>query len=208
MKRFILPGSIVALVILGACASKDLQGQKSQNLPPTVWLSAAPPEGSTGKYTVHLYWGGWDPDGQVARYEYLISDNKTGIFNPADTVGVAWAPVEANDSTFTFSADELVDTLTTLAITDFTRSHTFFIRAVDEEGRRSVEPALPVVHRAHALAQRAHRRAQEERPQCGRRTPPIATFRWTAFDYVDGPALVAGSRFGPVGAGEHRGPRR
>jgi len=51
------------LLVMGACASDTIDGKHSDNQAPTVWLAAAPPEGSTGSYTVNLFWGGWDPDG-------------------------------------------------------------------------------------------------------------------------------------------------
>src|SRR5262245_51437465 len=71
-----------ALAGLGACASDTIDGKHSENQAPTVWLAAAPPEGSTGTYTVNLFWGGWDPDGEIRKYEYLVTDNVTGVFSP------------------------------------------------------------------------------------------------------------------------------
>src|SRR5512139_3644098 len=125
-------------VFFVAC-SDGVRGVRTENQAPTVWLSAGPPEGATSTYRVELFWGGWDPDGEIRGYEYIITDND-GTFNPADTVGVPWKPVAGNDSTFTFSADEPVDTLRadpTRQVAEFTRSHTFFIRAVDQQQKRS-----------------------------------------------------------------------
>ena len=143
MKRCVI--CITVLVLAGAfaaCSDNGEGGSLKPNQPPTVWLSAGPPEGSTSMYRIKLFWGGWDPDGDIKRYEYLIADNKTGTFQPSDTVGVPWRPVLRNDSTFTFSADQEADTLNTKKlVATFTRSHTFFIRAVDREGLRSQSPA-------------------------------------------------------------------
>jgi hypothetical protein len=75
-----------------------------------VWLAAGPPEGSTSTYRITMFWGGWDPDGEIKKYQYRVTNN-VGIFNPADTVGMPWHDVIGNDSTFTFSADHEVDTL-------------------------------------------------------------------------------------------------
>lgn len=185
MKRntFLLFLGIAAL--FAACSSNEGEGELRENQHPTVWLSAGPPEGSTGKYRVQMFWGGWDPDGEIAGYEYLVTDNETGVFIPADTIGVPWRPVAGNDSIFTFSADQAVDTADTLStVAIFTRSHTFFIRSIDTEGLKSRAPAyrsftsrtlspeviidIPVKNALNAID-----------------VPPIPTFRWHARDYVD-----------------------
>lgn len=128
------------------CADDKLVGTRKENQAPQVWLSSAPPEGSVSDYRIHLYWGGWDPDGEIAHYQYAITDNERGYFDPADTTGAdKWRKVFANDSTFTFSADRLADSTNAdtgmLTPVDFIRSHTFFIRAVDREGLASERPA-------------------------------------------------------------------
>jgi hypothetical protein len=106
--------------VLGAFAvgCEEDGGVPLTNQAPTVWLSAAPPEGSLSRYTLQLYWGGWDPDGEIQYYEYAITNNEGGFFDPADTTGTdKWRRVYANDSTFTFSADQMA------AIVDLYRPH-------------------------------------------------------------------------------------
>jgi len=132
-----------------------------------------------------MFWGGWDPDGEIAYYEYLITDNEGGTFDPADTVGHhRWGRVYSNDSTFSFSADELADTNTTSMVTEFLRSHTFFIRAVDSEGLASPRPEYRSFT-ARTLSPRVNVLV----PPGGNLTPafvpPITTFRWIAEDYID-----------------------
>jgi hypothetical protein len=184
MRRIIVFLWLAAAGIYAACSTDGVSGDKFDNQPPTVWLSAAPPEGSTGKYTVQMFWGGWDPDGQILRYEYLVTDNVTGVFDPADTVGAAWSPVVGNDSTFTFSADQLSDTLTSKQVSEFTRSHTFFIRAVDEEGRRSEEPAYRSFT-SRTLSPEVSIQVPIRNGFNPADVPPISTMRWKATDYVD-----------------------
>jgi hypothetical protein len=184
MKRMAFFSILVLGAVLAACSTDGTQGELNKNQPPTVWLSAAPPEGSTGKYRVQLFWGGWDPDGEIAGYEYIVTDNE-GTFNPADTVGVPWSPVSGNDSTFTFSADQPVDTLnTTNPIAEFTRSHTFFIRAIDREGLRSTEPAYRSFT-SRTLSPEITIRVPVKNALNPALVPPVSTFRWKGTDYVD-----------------------
>jgi hypothetical protein len=184
MKRYRIFALLAAVLtaLVAACATESIEGERIENQPPRVWLSAAPPEGSTEKYRVQLFWGGWDPDGELLRYEFLVTDNVTGVFDPADTAGATWSPVIGNDSTFTFSADELIEPDPDEQVAEFARSHTFFIRAVDAEGARSVRPA----YRSFT--------ARTLSPQVNilvpvsvfgsADVPPITTFRWRASDYV------------------------
>jgi hypothetical protein len=118
-------------LIFCACEEHSVECSCSNNDPPSVWLAAGPPEGSTVDNPVHFYWGGWDSDGSVWGFEYQLIPNPTGTFNPSDSVGVPWAPVGGTDSTFTAEPDSL----------NTARSFTFFVRTVDNEGLRSLQPA-------------------------------------------------------------------
>jgi len=180
----VLLAMLVPLAVqLGGCTTTEREGERLENQPPRVWLSSAPPEGTTETYTIRMFWGGWDPDGEISHYEYRITNNEGGTFISADTVGV-WDKVYGNDSTFTFSADQEADsTNETDTVAEFTRSHTFFIRAVDEEGLGSLEP----VHRsftARTLSPRIIIDIPQVNGLNAASVPPITTFRWTATDFI------------------------
>ena len=134
--QFAIVGFLLTLYILG-CVSDELEGPLMGNRPPTVWLAIAPPEGSTVSYRAHIHWGGRDADGEVAYFEYAITDNETGLFDPADTTGAdKWNRVVATDSVFIFTADVLDSSLVKPGVHQpypFTRSHTFFIRSGDDQ---------------------------------------------------------------------------
>ncbi len=183
--RFALAVALaLGIAWLAGCASDEREGQLAANLPPRVWLASAPPEGTTEKYTIHLFWGGWDPDGELAYYEYAITDNGDGPFNPADTTGRdRWFKVLGNDSVFTFSADQLTDSNTTSTVSEFTRSHTFFIRAIDEHGLPSIEPAYRSFT-ARTLSPRVTIDIPRRNQFNPALLPPITTFSWTATDFV------------------------
>jgi hypothetical protein len=178
---------IVAVQLLFSCASDELSGSFGTNQPPEVWLSIAPPERSTVAYRAHVFWGGWDPDGEVAHFEYAVTNNDGGYFDPADTTGSdKWHRIDVKDSVFTFSADVPLDStysdLTEQGPLEFLRSHTFFIRAVDELGARSeadyrsftarnLSPIVTITDPPHGGLSPS-------------RVPALITFRWLARDYV------------------------
>jgi hypothetical protein len=182
--------SIALTVLIGASlfGCTDDGGTRLQNQPPTVWLSAAPPEGTVSRYTLQLFWGGWDPDGQVRYYEYSITDNETGVFDPADTTGAdKWHRVYRNDSTFTFTADVVADSSEvdpkTLKPYEFVRSHTFFIRAVDDMGLASPKPAYRSFT-ARTLSPTVNIVIPTSTGFDAASVPPISTFLWRGEDYV------------------------
>ncbi len=176
---------LACTALLAACASDQLEGTAAENQAPTVWIAAAPPEGSTSSYFVQLFWGGWDPDGEISHYEYLITDNRRGTFSPADTVGADWSPVQAHDSTFAFSADSLAESDPGAQTAVFTRSHTFFIRAVDLEGLRSREPAYRSFTARTISPEVTIDTPRQALGLTPSELPPIATYQWTAVDYID-----------------------
>ena len=183
---FIGIGLLLGVFLFG-CTS-DTFDTGLENKPPTVWLSAGPPEGSVDRYTLHLYWGGWDPDGEIRYYEYAITDNEGGAFDPADTTGAdKWGRVVQNDSTFSFSADLLADSTAldpeTLQPVEYLRSHTFFIRAVDDRGLASVKPAYRSFT-ARTLSPVVDIIIPTRVGYDAASVPPISTFEWVGRDYV------------------------
>jgi hypothetical protein len=179
----VLPVLFLVPLLLQACTSPDDNLQTNKR--PTVWLSGAPPSGSVNTYKVKMFWGGWDPDGEIAYYEYCITDNDHGTFDPADTTGCdKWRRVFRNDSTFQFVADRPADEDTDKQVSEFRRSHTFLIRAVDNEGASSETPAYRSFT-ARTLSPKVLIRQPVRVGLNAARIPPISTFRWTAFDYSD-----------------------
>ncbi len=174
-----------AILWMGACASDEIAGDAAPNQPPTVWIAAAPPEGSVSSYTVQLFWGGWDPDGEISHYEYFVTDNRGGSFLPSDTVGADWQGVVGNDSIFTFSADSLAEELPGVNSAVFKRSHTFFIRSVDTQGLRTPEPAYRSFTARTLSPEITITTPRQTLGLTPAEVPPIATYTWTAVDYID-----------------------
>jgi hypothetical protein len=175
---------LIVLMTIG-CTSESFSGDPVENQPPEVWLSAAPPEGTSNTYIVHMYWGGWDPDGEIAYYEYSITDNEFGAFDPEDTTGSEhWSRVYSNDSTFTFTADQPADSNASSLISKFQRSHTFFIRAVDMLGMPSTEPDYRSFT-TWTLSPSVNIQIPVRRQYNPANVPAITTYRWEAFDYIN-----------------------
>jgi len=190
MRKLLLYTGLV--LVLGiqfySCTSNELSGTGFSNEPPTVWLSSAPPEGSVAAYTITMFWGGWDPDGEISHFEYVITDNKSGVFDPADTVG-AWETVFGNDSTFQFTADIFADSTNSnwrndiLTPFEFQRSHTFFVRAVDDHGARSRPVYRSFTSRTLSptvIIDVPFLNSPTEQAQ----VPSVTTFQWTGKDFV------------------------
>jgi len=105
------------LLLLSGCSHKE--GHKPTNLPPRVKVSGGPPQGSSANYSVPLFWFGWDDDGVVDHFLYKIDD---------DTV---WTETDLFQGSFLFMADTLRPD------SEFGRWHTFWIKAIDNEGAES-----------------------------------------------------------------------
>ncbi len=131
------------MVVLGAlllgCAEDIYIGKDPSNTPPEVWLSSGPVEGDTTAYRVHFYWGGWDPDGEIKYFEFVIAEGNPTGFNPDDTTGTGkWTRTSGYDSVFNVTADGSPRPYTGNKLyTIYDKTHTFFIRAVDHQGKRS-----------------------------------------------------------------------
>lgn len=149
MRRLLLFLAALTAAGLSACSDDTIVGRVAANQPPRVWLGGAPPEGAVSDYRIHLSWGGWDADGEIRYFEYVITDNDTGAFDPADTTSspgdYKWHRIDRTDSVFSFSADLVADSTdfgdNRHEPEEFRRSHTIFVRAVDDRGARSSAPA-------------------------------------------------------------------
>jgi hypothetical protein len=144
MRRYLLSTAIIsiltAVVFLFGCSEDVFIGTHKANQEPEIWLSSGPVEGDTTGYQVHFYWGGWDPDGEIAFYEFVVVDGNPIGFNPEDTMGIdKWTATAAHDSVFRVSADESKTevTINNNLYTKYDKTHTFFLRGVDLLGKRS-----------------------------------------------------------------------
>ena len=178
------------LVLALGCSEEVFMGPGAENRPPEAWLSSGPVEGDTTGYQVHFFWGGWDPDGEVRGYEFIVADGAPFGFDPQDTTGLdKWRRTTAHDSVFRVSAaaDARTVSIGGYLFTRYDMTHTFFLRAVDGAGKRS-EP----VYRSFTAWTLAPT-AVIERPRLPasasvQTLARVITFAWSSSDPIDSPA--------------------
>ncbi|MCK4549308.1 MAG: hypothetical protein KAU49_04035 [Candidatus Krumholzibacteria bacterium] len=130
---------VIAAILLAGCSGSNVfTGEIKDNKLPTIELTNGPIEGDTTLYTVHFFWLGEDEDGTIDHYEFCMAEGDPVGFDPADTVG-AWLRTNLTDSVFAVSADNYdrnVEINRSL-YGKFKKTHTFFIRAIDDRGSAS-----------------------------------------------------------------------
>jgi hypothetical protein len=180
---------VLAGMVAVGCASNEFTGEPLANESPDVWISGGPSAGSVRAHKAQFYWMGFDRDGDVLFYEFAITDDDESSFDPDTPIpDDRWHAVYRNDSTISFSADVLFDSGAvhpdTLRPVEFRKAHTFVIRAVDDRGARSVEPAY-----RSFVARNLSPVVDVVLPQGLGDVPivlftPIISFAWNGVDYV------------------------
>lgn len=190
-KRFLITFLAPAAALLAAfgCGEDTYLGDYRLNSVPVVKLTSGPVEGDTVSYRISFSWIGNDRDGTVEFYEFVLCTGDPIGFDPADTTGIdKWTRTFATDSTFGFAADEF-DGDVTIGQNHYSRyqkTHTFFIRAVDDRGGCS-EPVYRSFT-AQTLAPFAIIEAPRNPfPGQAQVVPPVVQFKWYAEDPIDTP---------------------
>lgn len=143
----------VALLVLGlagGCSTDtEMSGVRVPNASPDTRVTGQPPTLLEASYAVEFRWTGSDPDGRIKGFQWKLSDNGTDGISPQDTLTVdpltgaeihPWNFTAATDSTFLVLADQADFPGDSVAPRSF-RSHSLFIRAIDEEGAVDPTPA-------------------------------------------------------------------
>jgi hypothetical protein len=169
-RSILILGFLACLLMVYSCSDESGTKDTGPNLPPETFIIDAPGQGSTHSFDVPMSWGGTDPDGRVTSYEIAW---RSGPFDSSMFDSLDWGLTTAHEATFIVQAD-------TCCVggdsTTWRHTHTFFIRAVDDDGERDPEPA----HRSFIATTTA--------PTTTITSPssPIQstciTFRWTGSD--------------------------
>ncbi|MBN2170966.1 MAG: hypothetical protein JW819_06585 [Candidatus Krumholzibacteriota bacterium] len=196
-----------ALAVMCACDS-GFEGDPIANRPPETFLSSGPLANTPDtNYRVHFYWNGYDPDGRISHFQYLITnDNVTGSLLIDDQIdetlaalGYEWRNVVMHDSIFSVSADSIPEAVGTnpdeelywydaedsLGRFRYRATHTFFLRSVDEKGLWDPTPVY-LTFTATTIAPDVVIRHPGDVGQVGgyEELPPDIRFSWTGNDSV------------------------
>jgi hypothetical protein len=141
----------VLLLAAGGCSTDtELGGVKVPNARPDTRITGQPPTLLEAGFSVEFHWTGSDPDNKIKGFEWKISDNGTDGISRRDTLTVdPLTGAEINPWRFTESTDSLFVVLADLP--DFPgddageprsfRTHSLFVRAVDETDAVDPTPA-------------------------------------------------------------------
>lgn len=175
------PGLCLALLVAASCAENEFQGTMIRNRPPETWITSGPLEGSTTGSEIKIYWGGHDSDGEIARFEYVMTNNGSGGMSPQDTAGSdKWTRVSFHEQRFHVSADQPDPSRPNS--NKFQRSHTFFVRAVDKQGLADPTPAYRSFTATTQAPEVRILGPVNPRPADIQPIPPHILFRWEATD--------------------------
>lgn len=138
------------LAVAGGCStSTDMNGVHVPNAAPDTRVTGQPPTLLEASYSVSFQWTGSDPDGRIKGFQWKLSSNGTDGISPQDTLTVdpltgavlhPWNFTAATDSTFLVLADQPNFPGDDVDPRSY-RSHSLFVRAMDENGAVDPTPA-------------------------------------------------------------------
>ncbi|MFH1844549.1 MAG: hypothetical protein ABIF77_15220 [bacterium] len=151
---YLLVAAVLVLLGGGCSPEAELSGTKLPNTLPNTMLTAEHPTTLETGFIMHFFWDGYDPDGEIVAYQWRLSDNDSDGISVQDTLTVdpatgdslnPWHLTYATDTTLVVSADlpgfpEDAD-LDPLDQRSF-QAHTFFVRALDDQGGIDATPAM------------------------------------------------------------------
>ena len=151
IRRFYAFVAIALFALAAGCSTNtDLSGVRVPNSRPDTRITGQPPSLLEASFAVDLNWTGSDPDGLVVGYEWKISNNGTDGISPRDTLTIdpltgavlhPWRFTAGNDTILMVLADQDSFARDLHSEPRSFRTHSFFIRAVDDKGAVDPTPA-------------------------------------------------------------------
>ncbi|MBU8923339.1 MAG: hypothetical protein KOO63_16100 [Bacteroidales bacterium] len=189
-RRIIITFFLCAFLWAGCSEQSPYTGEYEENHLPMVELTNGPLEGDSIQYNIHFYWIANDLDGRVEYFEIAMVEGDPVGFDPADTTGAdKWTMTRSLDTLIMASADEFdrVVTINSALYALFDKTHTFFIRAVDDRG--GVSETLHRSFNAWTIAPHVFITDPVNiNPDVGvQMLSPVIHFKWFGKDPVDAP---------------------
>ncbi len=204
-----VPGSLVVLLVVAACNDNELGIEvRRPNQPPETVLASGPPDSTTiSGYHVEFFWSGTDRDGTIDHYDVILVDHPKvhshidGVPGDSDLTRVVvevpalddprWLGTTARDTILVALADTLHrppwarpgESDEDVRNSAFKRWHTFFVRAVDNDGIPDPTPDYRSFN-ARNIAPVVRLRRPVVAGQ-DFQSPPIVVFRWDGHDPLD-----------------------
>ncbi len=148
IRRFTVLSLAALLAVAAGCSTEsDLGGVRVPNSRPETRITGQPPSLLEAGFVCQFNWTGSDVDGRIAGFQWKISNNGTDGISPRDTMTIdpisgavvnPWRYTTANDSIFYVLADQAGFPGDPAGDPRSFRTHTIFVRAVDDKG--SVDP--------------------------------------------------------------------
>lgn len=123
------------LLSLGGCNEENSPSPRGNSLPQTRISSDTPRPFDATSYRVRINWVGSDEDGIIEGYYYAWDDTVDDAGAPT------WRFIASSESTFTVSADSCAVPPCTDDTEPFFDYHTFWVKAVDDQGGHDPTPA-------------------------------------------------------------------
>jgi hypothetical protein len=162
--------TLAVLVLLCGCPRSEF-GTEIPNQPPETLLASAPPHAAVTSFSIDMTWYGEDPDGEVIGYYFAWEDTSQ------------WHWTTGTDSTFAVSADSCVPSSDSWS--HYAKLHTFWIKAVDDEGAHDPSPAHRTFTAETVAPLTTITRGPCDRNHCSA-TGSNILFEWTGFDPDEG----------------------
>lgn len=142
--------ALIMGIAAGCSTESDLGGVRIPNSRPDTEITGQPPSLLEAGFVCEFNWKGSDSDGKVVGFQWKISNNGNDGISPRDTMTVdpisgavinPWRYTTANDSLFYVLADQNSFPGDPVDDPRSFRTHTLFIRAVDDKGAIDPSPA-------------------------------------------------------------------
>ncbi len=177
--RLVLFSALVCIAAtMNACSKGGLHGVISPNALPSVTISQSPARGdTTGTYAYELSWAGFDSDGRVVAFDYIVDPpTQSG----ADT---AWTRTTENRRTFQFRSDSVGAGADAAGLARARRYHTVVVRCIDDRG--GISPIEYASFTSTTIAPTVSIQSPKPSALLVRRLAPSLSIRWTGQD-LDG----------------------